>query len=218
MNAKQHHIRESYDRVAAEYAARIYGELAHKPFDRDLLDRFAAIVRPIGPACDLGCGPGEVARYLHDRGLPVVGIDPSPAMLDHARRLNPGIEFHEGAMPALPVDNESLGGIAAFYSIIHIPRDLLPVAFADMQRTLRPGGALLLAFHIGAEDRHLDQWWGEQVSLDFYFFHRPEIERHLTAAGFVIRDSIERPPYPDVEAQTERAYILAAKPAAAILA
>jgi hypothetical protein len=35
-------IRESYDRIADEYARRIYNELQHKPFDRDLLDRFAA--------------------------------------------------------------------------------------------------------------------------------------------------------------------------------
>lgn len=46
----------SYDRVA-------------EPRDRELLDRFAASVREIGPACDLGCGPGQIARYLHEQGV-----------------------------------------------------------------------------------------------------------------------------------------------------
>ena len=59
----------SYDRVAAEYAAQLAGELAHKPFDREWLDRFAARVRGRGLACDVGCGPGHVARYLNDQGV-----------------------------------------------------------------------------------------------------------------------------------------------------
>ena len=98
-HAWQDDVRASYDRVAAEYAERIAGELDGKPFDRALLDRFAALVRPLGPACDLGCGPGHVAAYLHDRGLDVFGIDLSPAMVDEARRLNPGLRFEAGTMP-----------------------------------------------------------------------------------------------------------------------
>ena len=52
-------LRHSYDRVAHEYAHRIHGELAHKPLDRALLDRFALEVRGRGPVCDLGCGPSR---------------------------------------------------------------------------------------------------------------------------------------------------------------
>src|SRR5438034_5027380 len=58
----------SYDRIAEEYANRISGELDHKPLDRMLLDEFAARFKGAGRVCDLGCGPGHVARYLHDRG------------------------------------------------------------------------------------------------------------------------------------------------------
>src|SRR5437773_6198242 len=74
-------VRASYDRVAAEYAERIAGELAGKPFDRALLDRFADQVRPLGPVCDVGCGPGHVTAYLHERGLDVFGVDLSPEMV-----------------------------------------------------------------------------------------------------------------------------------------
>ncbi len=61
--------RDSYDRVADEYARRIFDELDHKPFDREILDGFADAVRGLGPVCDLGCGPGQVARYLRARGV-----------------------------------------------------------------------------------------------------------------------------------------------------
>jgi trans-aconitate methyltransferase len=55
-------VQTAYDTVADEYVRRIYDELQHKPFDRELLDQFAARVRQSGMVCDLGCGPGHVAR------------------------------------------------------------------------------------------------------------------------------------------------------------
>ena len=205
-------VQSSYDRVAEEYARRIFGELEHKPFDRQLLDRFAARVQRLGPACDLGCGPGHVARYLHERGVRVVGLDLSPAMVELARRLNPGIEFRQGNMLSLDIEEGAWGGIAAFYSIIHVPRTEIAVALAEMKRVLRPGGLVLLAFHVGDETVHLDEWWGQRVSLDFRFFRPEEMAGSLRAAGFEVEEIVEREPYPDVEHQSRRAYIFARKP------
>ena len=64
-------VRKSYDRLADEYARRIFNELQHKPLDRGLLNRFAAEVAGRGDTCDMGCGPGHVARYLRDAGATV---------------------------------------------------------------------------------------------------------------------------------------------------
>ena len=55
---------KSYDDVAEEYVERIFNELEHKPFDRQLLGRFAAETKSEGLVCDMGCGPGQVARRL----------------------------------------------------------------------------------------------------------------------------------------------------------
>jgi SAM-dependent methyltransferase len=162
-------VHASYDRVAAEYALCISGELEHKPLDRQLLDRFAARVQGLGPVCDLGCGPGHVARYLHGRGVPVIGIDLSPVMVEQARRLNPGIEFRQGDMLRLDIDDEAWGGVVAFYSIIHVLRSKIAAALAETKRVLRPGGLLLLAFHVGDETLHLTELWGQAVSVDFHF-------------------------------------------------
>lgn len=206
-------VQSSYDCVAEEYARRIYDELAHKPLDRALLDRFADKVRGLGPACDLGCGPGQVARYLHERGVDVFGLDLSPGMLEQARRLNPQIEFRQGDMLSLDVADNAWGGIAAFYSIIHIPREKAPDALRELKRVLRPGGWLLMSFHIGDNVIHLEEWWGKNVSVDFIFFQTEEIVGCLELAGFEIEDVVEREPYPpDVEHQSRRAYVLARKP------
>ena len=83
---KRKDCQTSYDLVADEDVRRIVEEVQHKPLDRQLLDRFAASVRDLGPACDLGCGPGHMARYLQDHGVAVCGVDLSPAMVERARR------------------------------------------------------------------------------------------------------------------------------------
>jgi SAM-dependent methyltransferase len=213
--ADQNHVQSSYDRVADEYVRRIYDELQHKPLDRQLLDRFADSVRAAGPACDMGCGPGQVARYLHERGAQVCGVDLSPEMIVRARGLNPGIEFMQGDMRALDVQDGAWAGIAAFYSIIHIPRDDVVSTLHELRRALWPGGPLLLAFHIGDDVLHLDEWLGQMVCVDFFFFRADEMARYLKSAGFEIDEIIERDPYADVEHQSRRAYIFASKPIAA---
>jgi SAM-dependent methyltransferase len=202
----------SYDRVADEYVRRIFDELQHKPLDRQLLDRFAASVRDVGPACDMGCGPGHVARYLHEQGVQVCGVDLSPAMVEQARRLTPGVEFRQGDMMALDAPDGAWLGIAAFYSMIHIPRDDMARALVELRRVLRPGGLLLLAFHIGDETKHLDEWWGQSVCVDFFSFRSAEVAAYLAEAGFEIEEIVEREPYPDVEHQSRRSYIFARRP------
>src|SRR5271170_7542476 len=167
-------IRESYDRLADEYARRLFNELESKPLDRKLLDRFAADVA--GHAvCDMGCGPGQVARYLRDAGASVFGLDLSPRMLDLARELNPDISFKQGDMLALGLGDGKLGGIAAFYAIVNIPKESLPLVFREMERVLAPGGLLLLAFHIGDETLQVDELWGRPISMDFFLLPPPLI-------------------------------------------
>lgn len=205
-------LQNSYTRVAEEYVTRIFNELEHKPLDRQLLDRFVEQVRPLGLACDLGCGPGHVARYLHSQGLPVCGVDLSPGMIEQARRLNPEIQFNTGNMMALDVEAEVWGGIAAFYSIIHIPREEIVASLREFKRILRPDGTLLLAFHIGQAALHVEDLWDQPVNLDFTFFQPVEMAGYLEAAGFEVEAVIERDPYPEVEYPSRRAYIFARKP------
>ena len=206
-------LRSSYDLVSQEYADRIYAELEHKPLDRKLLDRFAALMQGAGLVCDMGCGPGQIARYLSDRGVSVVGVDLSSGMIQIAQKLNPDIEFRQGNMMALDIEDEAWAGIAAFYSIIHIPRQLAVLALKELSRVLRPSGLLLMSFHRGSGVVHKDEWWGKPVDVDAFFFEREEMEQYMISAGFEIEEVIERPPYEGVEYDSHRVYILARKPA-----
>ena len=206
-------IRESYDRLAEEYARRIFNELQRKVLDRELLDRFAAAVAGHGDICDMGCGPGHVARYLRDAGAKIFGLDLSPQMLEQARKLNPDISFREGNMLALDLPDGSLAGIAAFYAIVNIPHEALPIVFREMARVLQPGGLLLLAFHVGDQTIHENELWGQPIAMDFFFFQTSAMQLELEKAGLAIEEIIERGPYaPEVEHQSRRSYIFARKP------
>jgi len=207
----QNDVRGSYDRVADEYVSRIFDELRHKPLDCELLDRFATLISAGQLVCDLGCGPGQVGHYLQKRGVRVCGVDLSPEMITRARALNPNIDFTCADMRALPVSNSSWAGIVAFYAIVNLAATELESVFGEIQRALQPDGLLLLSFHIGDETVHLSDWWDIEVSIDFHFFRTEQVITALQAAGFNIEELKERLPYPDVEHQSRRAYILARK-------
>ena len=205
--------RKSYDAVAREYADEIYGELAGKPFDRHLLDRFAERVRGRGRVCDLGCGPAQIARYLRDRGVDAFGVDLSAGMLAQARRLNPDLQFVQTSMLTLGLRSGKFGGVAAFYSIIHIPRSKAVEALAEVRRVLQPGGLFLFTFHLGSEDSHHEELFGRPVSLDIALFTTDEMCGYLKTADFSVEQVLERDPYsPEVEYQSRRGYILALRP------
>jgi ubiquinone/menaquinone biosynthesis C-methylase UbiE len=199
--------------VAQQYADQFGDEMSSKPFDRKMLDWLIEKTAGLGTLCDLGCGPGQIARYLHQRGATACGIDLSSEMVKHAQALNPDLQFQQGNMLALTgVADHAYGGIAAFYSLIHIPRQDMLQALGEIQRVLCPRGVLLVTFHIGREVVHIDEWWGKKISADFFYYETAEMKGYLKEAGFEQEEAIERDPYPEVEYQSRRAYIFARKP------
>lgn len=206
-------IRDSYDRIAAAYAEHLAAELDHKPFDRNLLDRFATAVMPGGQVCDLGCGPGHIARYLRSAGLNIFGLDLSPRMIEQARLLNPDIPFRVGNMLGLDLADGILSGIVAFYSIVNLPSESLRQVFEEVFRVLQAGGIFLLSFHVGEASIRPEELWGYSVCMDFHLFPVRTVQHDLEMAGFVIEGTHERDPYPpEVEYQSRRAYIFGRKP------
>ncbi len=209
--AEEHSLVVSYDRVAAEYTARIADELAGKPLDRALLRAFREQVGTLGRICDLGCGPGHVAAFLATLGGEIEGIDLSSGMIAQARRRYPTLAFRQGDLRALEVPAASFGGIAAFYSIIHLSEAELAPTFREWWRVLRPAGYVLIAFHVGDTVVHLDEWWQHRVDLDFRFLQPATVTTALEQADFTVEALVRRAPYREIEDPSERAYILARK-------
>jgi SAM-dependent methyltransferase len=205
--------RAGYDAVADRYALEIGDELPHKPLDRALLRALVDVTGTSGRYADIGCGPGHVSRYLAGLGAPVTGIDLSPAMIAKARADVPDVTFETGDMTALECPDGSFDAIVAFYSLIHLDDDSIGTACREFARVLRPDGRALVAFHEGEETKHLSEWWGHEVDLDFRFLSEGTVSSRLTEAGLEIEAMLRRSPYVGFEVETTRVYLQARKPA-----
>lgn len=200
-------LRSGYAAIASAYREQLSGELAGKPLDRAFLAAFVERCR--GTIADVGCGPGHVASFLAGCGAQVEGVDLSPEMIAEARAMFPALTFRVADMFALPYEAGALGGIVAFYSIVHLRSDELAAPFAEFHRVLAPGGFVAVAFHVGSETVHVDELFGVATKLDFVFHQPDAVIEALTRAGFVLEARLDRKPYADVEHPSERTYLLA---------
>ncbi|WP_410601485.1 class I SAM-dependent DNA methyltransferase [Amycolatopsis sp. lyj-90] len=176
--------RESYDTVAEDYAVRVGQLFDQEPIGRAMLAAFAEQVR--GPVVDVGCGPGHVTAHLASLGLDVTGVDLSPKMVEIARREYPDLRFSVGSMTALEVPDGELGGLVAWWSIFHLPPEVLPAVFAEFRRTLVTGGRLLVGFHVGDERLSPETAYGHPVTYDAYLLDPGRVAELLGQAGFEV--------------------------------
>lgn len=181
-------VRDSYDRVADSYVDMVtttgIGDVRTHPWHRAVLDVFADAVRGLGPVLDVGCGPGTVTAYLAERGVDVAGVDLSPRMIDHARRLHPECVFSVGSATALDLADESWGGLLGWWSLFNLPRDVLPRVLSSFARALVPKGQLVVATHVGDEDLHrTEAYGGVPVSWTSYQWRPEQLAALVEEAG-----------------------------------
>jgi SAM-dependent methyltransferase len=197
-------LRSSYDQVAHRYDDRFRHELDGKPRDRELLDAFAASAAD--PVVDVGSGPGQIGAYVRARGRRVIGADLSPEMAALAgERLDGAVACD---LRALPLATASVGGVIAFYSLIHLRRGELPAGLQELARVLRAGGQLLCSVHEGHGEIVTDEFLGEPVPFAATFFSLEELVDATTGAGLTVTVAEQRSPYP-TESSTTRVYVQA---------
>ncbi|MGW2475536.1 class I SAM-dependent DNA methyltransferase [Streptomyces sp. NPDC001665] len=184
-----------YDTVAEDYAARVPGLFAEDVPGRALIGAFAEEVRADGglPVADLGCGPGHVTAHLAGLGLSVRGMDVSPRMVDLARRRHPELRFETGSMDALGLPDGGLGGIVAWWSILHTPPGRLPVLFAEFRRVLAPGGRLLLGFHAGSGEPYVSEKRAGGFAYAIHLLSPDRVVGQLEEAGFALTARLTTP-------------------------
>lgn len=175
----------SYSARADEYA-ELFGSMssAH-PSDERLVSSWARRVE--GRLLDAGCGPGQWTAHLAGLGVDVSGVDGAPAFVELARRDHPGVPFTVGDIDALEEGDGSLGGVLAWYSLIHHRPSALPRALAEFARVLRPGGTLLVGFFTGSAVEAFDH-----AITTAYRWPSEALADELRAVGFDVLETHAR--------------------------
>jgi ubiquinone/menaquinone biosynthesis C-methylase UbiE len=176
--------RHAYDTVAETYASLVPERFAKDAVGRSMLVAFAAQVS--GPVLEVGCGPGHVTAHLAGLGLDASGMDLSPKMIEVARQTYPDLRFEVGSMTELDLADGSLGGVVSWWSLLHLPPDVVPVALAEFYRVLVSGGLLVVGFAVGDEILRPEKPYGHDVSFDAYMRQPDDVSGLLTQAGFAV--------------------------------
>lgn len=144
--------RRTYDAVAETYHERTRDIDALLP----AMDRFIDRLPTEPQVLDAGCGPGRDARHLAERGAAVVGLDFATGQLQVAADHAPDARLVQGDLRRPPLEQDSVDGVWATASLIHVPLGDVERALTGLRRVCRPGGALFVSMKPGpdgAEER-----------------------------------------------------------------
>ncbi len=144
-------VEEGYDHIAEAYLA--WGQEDPRAVERHRYTAALLDGLPLGArVLDLGCGAGVPTTAALAARFRVAGADISARQIALARRNVPGAEFIRADMAQLDLPPASLDGVAAFYSLIHLPRGELAGLLGRVATWLRPGGLFVAAFGTSAEE------------------------------------------------------------------
>lgn len=170
-------VRSAYGARAGEYIERFGTIDAAAEEDRALVLAWATQLE--GRVLDLGCGPGHWTGWLHGHGLDVVGADPVPEFVELARQRHPGVEFQLAHVESLEIESASLGGVLAWFSLIHTPPAQLDALLQRIAGWIRPGGGLLVGCFEGPELVAFDH-----AVATAWFWPLDELAARIERAGF----------------------------------
>jgi ubiquinone/menaquinone biosynthesis C-methylase UbiE len=171
--------RQYFDTVAPQW------DNLRKGFFSEAVREKAFAVAGVEPgrlAADIGAGAGFVTEGLLERGLRVIAVDRSEAMLAEMKNRfgeDGAVEYRMGEAESLPLEDSSVDYVFANMCLHHV--DSPPAAIREMARILKPGGRLVIT-DLDRHDfdflrtEHCDRWMG---------FDRPDVARWFAEAGLV---------------------------------
>ncbi len=132
-------------------------------------------------AADVGAGTGFITEGLIQKGIHVIAVDQSKAMLHNMRikfKDSNLVDLRLGEADRLPIDDETVHYVFANMLLHHVEHPLL--AIKEMARVLKKDGKLVITdldeheFKFLKNEQH-DRWMG---------FKKEDLRRWLTEAGF----------------------------------
>lgn len=169
----------TYDRVAEEYRER---HDDREPL-ADQVERFCDALDG-STVLDVGCGPGWESATLSNRGYDVIGIDLTPSLLNIANAEAPTVDFARMDMRKLALADNTIDGIWACASFLHVPRSEAIQTLREFRRVLSGGGVLWLSVKRGSGTRQGDTY--EDDRRKFTLYGAAELRDIITGAGLAV--------------------------------
>jgi SAM-dependent methyltransferase len=146
-------VREGYNIAAEGYLSKRNESLEEMSF----LPEFCLHIPEGARVLDLGCGAGlPFTQYLSEK-YDVIGIDISDKQIELAKKNVPKATFIRMDMTELDFEENYFGGILAYFSIIHIPREEHQALFTDLYRILQPNGVALFSLHSVDDPEYINE-------------------------------------------------------------
>lgn len=150
MKVNKNNVYEAYDKIVDWYDANRSKQLMEKEY----LNLIIQSIPANGSILDLGCGTGEpIAKFFHEQGYHITGIDGSPNMIALCKRRFPTQEFFTKDMRLLKL-NKQFDAVIAWHSFFHLSHDDQREMFKIFSSHIKPGG--MLVFTSGPE--HGECW------------------------------------------------------------
>jgi ubiquinone/menaquinone biosynthesis C-methylase UbiE len=170
---------ETYDKMAKEYddGTIDFWDI----FPRTIIDKFISLTK--GKVLDVGSGPGRDGLLLKEKGLEVVCLDASEAMVKLSKEK--GLESVIGDFNNLPFTEKTFDGVWAYTSLLHIPKKDIGKPLQEISRVLKTSGIFGLGLIEGNFEGYRESA-GVNMPRWFSFYEKSEVEKLLVKHGFEI--------------------------------
>ena len=185
------------------FAARVTDNVYNAYTDRPAMLKLAGDVTGLR-VLDVGCGAGNYAAELLDRGAAaVVGLEGSETLLSAARaRLGDTVELHHHDLeqPFTFLRDESFD--VAMMALVYHHIDAREQLLAELRRVLKPGGLLLVSTTHPAADwswfggsyfdeERVDARMGDRFTHSYWRITLETFLGELLGAGFTLEQLVE---------------------------
>ena len=194
-----------------EYVTEYVGRFMDLNLYKDTFDEFAKMLPNKATLLELGCGPGNVVKYLHSKrnDLDILGIDLAQGMIEEAKKQNPGVRFELMDIRAIGQLKQPFNAVIAAFCLPYIAYDDVPTLFENIRDLTLDKALVYVSFMEGKRERSGFEKTSFTGEKEIYInYHDPsEIERLLEKNGFLVKKRFTKD-YPEPDGSTTTDVIL----------
>ena len=171
---------DTYNKIAQEYDKEFGNDYSDTPY----VDKFLNYLEG-KKVLDIGCGVGNLTKYIMDKGFNVEGIDLSKEMLNIAKQKYNDIKFYEMNMKEITL-RKKYDGIMLAYSLFHLTKKEVIEVLPKYYELLNSNGKILLILQYGQGERIIDEPLKEGLKIFINYYSQDEIIEILRNNSFKI--------------------------------